>query len=106
MNTATTLLDAETVNAKLTSDQLFLEKALVALYMKQTLDEQRNEATHHQNNVGFNSADARKCSYCAAWVKSGRHLSGRFLGDMKKRLPKYAKQVAYLYNNEPHLFAQ
>ena len=70
-----------------------MERAIIAIFNHQTHDEQRCSETKEHNNVGFTGCDARKMSYYAGWIKSGRHLSGRHLEVAFKRIGKYAGQL-------------
>lgn len=87
------MLDAQIIRSKLTTDQRWLEAAILALYAMQTQDEKQVGDTRHDNDRGFNSADARPLSYYARWLQTGRHLTGRYLLDAQQRCQKYAKQL-------------
>lgn len=90
----------EQIKKNLQTNQRWLERAIVVLYDYQTSDEQHAEETKHRNDVGFNSADARKLSYYAQWLKSGKHLSGNHLQKAFKVVPKYHKQILNLINEK------
>lgn len=60
-----------------------VERAILVLYSRQTEDEQMSKNTRHRNGRGFNSSEARKGSYMAKWVESGKHLSGQWLIDAR-----------------------
>jgi len=68
-------------------------RAMVAIHNLQTKDEQNSRATKESNGVGFNSFDARNGSYYAAWVKSGKVLTGRFLARARRMAKKYQGQL-------------
>jgi hypothetical protein len=87
------MLNEQIIRTKLFTDQRWLEAAILALYDRQTNDEKQVGDTRHDNDRGFNSADARRLSYCARWLRSGRSLNGRFLNDARQRCQKYAKQL-------------
>lgn len=87
------MLTEAVIKTKLVTNQRWLEAGLVALYRKQTADEQAHSDTKHRNGQGFNSSDAPLLSYYAKYCLSGRHLSGKHLEKAQKRLQKYAKQL-------------
>jgi hypothetical protein len=84
---------AEEIKHKLETDQKWLERAIVAIYNKQTADEKNSEETKYHNGVGFSGADAHLLTYCAHWILSGKSLSGKYLALAKKKMVKYAKQL-------------
>jgi hypothetical protein len=88
------------IRSKIETDQPWLERALLALYARQTRDEQDSEETLLLNNVGFTGADAPFLTYCAKWVESGKHLSGRFLDDVRRRMVKYVGQLTRIANGQ------
>lgn len=78
----------------LASNNRAVERALVALYHRQTVDEQRTSTTKESNGVGFNAKDAEYATYLAKWVLSGRHLTGRHLEAGRRIATFYARQLA------------
>jgi hypothetical protein len=78
----------------LASNNRAVERALVALYHRQTVDEQRTSTTKESNGVGFNARDAEYATYLAKWVISGRHLTGRHLEAGRRIATFYARQLA------------
>jgi len=70
-----------------------VEKAMVALYNRQTADEQSTQETRHSNGVGFSGAHAHLGSYYAKWVLSGRNLTGRHLEKARAMSLKYTDQL-------------
>lgn len=72
---------------------LAVERAVVAIYDRQTCDEQNVEETRHRNGVGFASCHAHLGSYYAKWVLAGRHLTGRHLDKARRIVRWYAKQL-------------
>jgi len=90
----------EHIEAKIATDQRWLERAILAIYERQTRDEQVSETSKYQNFRGFNGPDAHRMTYYACWLKSGRHLSGRHLDDARKRVKKYCGQLLRIANGE------
>ena len=83
----------DSIRHLLATNDRAVERALVVLYDRQEADEKVSDETRHDNNVGFNSADARKLSYYARWVISGRHLDGWHLMEARRRVGKYSRQL-------------
>jgi hypothetical protein len=77
------------------SNQAWAERALQALYAKQTTDERNSHQTIEKNHVGFNGVDAEILTSFAEQLATGRrqHLSPKQLAIAYKKLPKYAKQL-------------
>jgi hypothetical protein len=90
----------EVIKAKLSSDQRWIERAIIVLHERQTREEQQSEVTIEANGVGFNAFDAKRLSYYANWLLGGKHLSGKHLEQAKRALPKYAKQILSLINHQ------
>jgi len=85
----------ETIKVKLLTNPEWVERAILALYEKQTSDEQATMETGHDNNMGFNKPDARRMSFVAEFLKGGKHLTKeKALGVYGVKLQKYAKQLA------------
>jgi hypothetical protein len=81
------------IREKLEESQAWLERGILAIYEKQTNDEQESRATRKRNNVGFSGCDAARMSYYAEWIRSGKHLSGDHVEKAKKTMVKYAGQL-------------
>ena len=75
-----------------------VERAMVALLAKQTQDEQATEQTRHSNGVGFSGCNARRGTYYAKWVLSGKHLTGRHFDSATKIAKMHAGQFARIAN--------
>jgi hypothetical protein len=84
------LCTKHTVVHALMTNPLAVEKALVMLYDRQTEDEQSHTTTKHDNRRGFNTAHAKRGSYLAKWIKSGRRLTGRFVDEGRQIALYYA----------------
>lgn len=77
----------------LSTNDRAVEKAIVVLYNRQTVDEQMAKDTRHKNGRGFSAGDARKGSYMAKYVLDGNHLSGKWLMDARAMAFKYIGQL-------------
>jgi hypothetical protein len=83
----------ELIKEQLSTNPKWIERGLVVLYQRQTLDEQRSGNTIVDNKMGFNGSDSRYLSYCAKWVLGGNTLNEKHLKKCGKMLPKYWKQI-------------
>jgi len=84
----------ERIEQLLIRNDYAVERAMVAIYNRQTRDEKATSDTHHFNKVGFSAAHASKGSYYARWVMSGRHLTGFHLDKARDMAIKYRRQLA------------
>lgn len=71
-----------------------VERALLALYHCQTVDEQHTSSTTESNGRGFNATDAEYASYLARWLLSGRHLTGSHIARGRAIALRYVGQLA------------
>ena len=76
-----------------------VERGIVALWKHQTADEQHEQQTKLNNNVGFCSWAARSGTYYANWVNSGRSLTGKHLDKARKIVLHHAGQITEIANN-------
>lgn len=74
-------------------DNFMVERAVVALFKRQTRDERANEHTIWLNQQGFNAADAAILTRGAKWVLAGNRLDGKYLVEVRQRLLKYTRQL-------------
>lgn len=88
------------IKTKIQDNQEWLERAVLAIYQRQTEDEQIHEATIEHNKVGFSGVDAKYMSWIAGWIASGRHLSGKHLDKTRTRMTKYAGQLTKIANGQ------
>lgn len=77
----------------LATNQRAIEKALVLLYRRQTVDEQQAKQTRCINGRGFNAADASVLTVYAEHILSGRTLSDGDYDEAGHRLRKYVGQL-------------
>lgn len=83
----------EAIKALLDSSDAAVERAVVAIFKRQTDDEQVREETRHRNGVGFAACHAHRGSYYARWILAGRHLSGQHLDKARRMVRWYARQL-------------
>lgn len=79
---------------KITTDQNWTERAVVAIYRKQTSQEVNSMQTIEHNNVGFNGVDAPIMTSFAEWILRGRRLTPKQLSLAQRKIRKYAGQLA------------
>ncbi len=83
----------ETIKALLDRSQEAVERAVVAIYRRQTEDEQAAYETKHHNRVGFAACHAALGTYYAKWILSGKHLSGSHVKRARRMVRHYAGQL-------------
>jgi hypothetical protein len=94
----------EQVRERIATSNTSVERAILAIYARQTSDEQTSDQTKHSNNMGFTGADARMLSSFAKWigkrsqyVPEGKRLSDKQIAYARPRLAKYAVQLLKVY---------
>lgn len=91
---------AEFIKDKIFTDNLWLFRAVLAIYKLQTQDEKRKGFTRHNNNVGFNGPDSVFLSSIAELITLNRSLSEKQIYVTKKKMIKYCGQLAKIANKE------
>lgn len=83
-------------------DVRWIERAVIAIFNKQTENEKEVESTNMRNNVGFTGADAKILTSFAKQLlrNKNRHLSDKQLAIAKRRIVKYAGQLAKIANGK------
>lgn len=98
MNTTVATWTPETVDALLVNNPRAVERAIVALFARQTEDEKSSDSTRHSNSRGFNAADARKLSFIAKFLGEGKHLKTETCKRYVAIVRKYRAQLADIAN--------
>ena len=75
-----------------------VERAMVAIWERQTADEKETQGTRHHNGRGFAAWSARSGTYYAGWVRSGRRLTGKHLAKARKIALYHAGQLTDFAN--------
>lgn len=70
-----------------------VERAVLAIYNRQTEDEKNSSTTTHRNGRGFSGAHAELGTYYAKWILSGRQLTGRHLCKARAMSKRYVAQL-------------
>jgi hypothetical protein len=76
----------------------WVERGILALYERQTLDERASCAVRHNNDLGFMVMFAAKGTYYANWIRSGRTLTGKHLDLARKICIKQVGQLTDIAN--------
>ena len=92
------------VKAKLATDPIWAQKALLKIFEFQTLDEQKCKDTIYHNGVGFNGTDWEILSSFALQFRKKRYLSDKQMKYVFKKMPKYWGQVVKI-SDEKQLHA-
>ena len=83
----------EEIRALLDRSLEAVERAVVAIYRRQTEDEKEAYETKHHNRVGFAACHAGLGTYYAKWILSGKHLSGSHVERARRMVRHYAGQL-------------
>lgn len=68
----------------LSTNDVWVERALVMLYQRQTQEEQTKDSTKHRNTIGFQRGDDETMSPLARKVIAGGKLSDRELSYVRR----------------------
>ena len=107
MHTSQEILNASLANARvmvqenMRDNDQWLYRGLIAIYDRQTADEQNSETTKHDNGIGFSGTDAQILSSFAQQViefntgksKFNHPLSLRQKELCRRKMNKYAMQL-------------
>jgi len=88
------------IKQKLLTDNYWLFRAVIAVHACQTFDEKMAAETVHKNKRGFNKPDAAVLSPYAEELLSGGRLDDKAVSVCRRRMPKYAKQLARIANKK------
>jgi hypothetical protein len=88
------------IKAQLQTDDRWLLRGLLAIYQRQTADEQVAQATIERNNVGFNGCDAQFLTDIAQKYQKYGRLSDKQIIAVRKCMLKYARQLTRIANKE------
>jgi len=90
----------EDIVAMLNTNDRAVERGVVAIWQRQTADEQDSDTTRHSNGIGFSGWSAHSGSYYAKWVESGRRLTGKHLDKARKIALHHVGQLTRIANGE------
>ena len=83
----------EQVQHLLQNDIRWLTRGIVAIYERQTQDEQKQDTVKYHNRKGYKPQDAKFLSSLAKWIIAGRPLTEKQTYVAKKKMTKYAGQI-------------
>lgn len=95
---ATKVWTEDEIKNLLQTDTKFLCRALKRLYERQTVEEKSSKDTHVVNGRGFNKIDAELLSGICEWGMAHGKLTDKQVEIVRKRIMKYAKQLASIAN--------
>ena len=95
-----TTWNADSLWNVLSKNDAQLVKALHRLYDYQTRTEKIDRETKYFNKVGFNGTDGKFMSSLATFHKRFGYLSSKQMFCLRKRMKKYAGQLAKIANGE------
>ncbi|QDJ96237.1 hypothetical protein Xoosp13_50 [Xanthomonas phage Xoo-sp13] len=90
----------EEIHAKLKTDDKWLIRGLLAIYARQTDEEQNADVTKESNGIGFNAFDATILSDMAKQYKRTAFLSKRQIAIVRKCMLKYSGQLYRISRGE------
>lgn len=91
----------EEVKEKLATDDKWLVRGLLAIHARQTEEEKATETTKEQNGIGFNGVDANILTDLVnQYKRTNGFLSPRQIALIRKKMVKYAGQLARIANKE------
>lgn len=76
-----------------------VQRAILAIYRRQTSEEQAYQTTRHSNGVGFGAFDAEFLSSLAQRLERGWDLSEKQLAFGRSKIKRYWRQLAEIANN-------
>ena len=90
----------EIIKARISVDDAWLMRGVLAIYAQQTAEEQRTEQTIEKNGVGFNGCDAVFLSSIAEFIKRNGFLTPKQLRYTRMKMIKYSGQLARIANED------
>lgn len=88
------------IRAKLETNDKWLVRGLLAIYDNQTTEEQIVEGVVVDNGIGFNGVDGEILTKMAKWYKSKGFLSPKQIALVRRKMLKYAGQLAKIANEK------
>jgi len=93
-------MEADIIRNMLQTNDRWLLRGIVAIWMRQTSREQVFQCTTELNGVGFNSVDAPFLSSLALQLQEHGSLSPKQKEWARKKMLKYAGQLARIAKGE------
>lgn len=95
------MISKESIKDLILRNNRAVERAILAIYQRQTEDEKMVEETTHHNGIGFSGAHARLGTYYAKWILKGNALTGRHLEKARAMSLHYVGQLVDIANSRP-----
>jgi len=90
----------EGIQQLLDSNPKAVQRAIVAIYKRQTADEQASKTTRVHNSVGFSAIDAQLLTSFAEQIGRGRTLSEKQLTLGRAKIKRYWRQLMEIANGK------
>ena len=91
----------QSIRELLSTDEKWIEKAIILLYSYQIESEKEEGITVEQNGKGFNYKESLVLSVYAEYLIKGNTLTEYQLELAKEKLPKYAGQILKYIQSNP-----
>lgn len=88
------------IKEKVATDDRWAIRAMLAIYKRQTATEKAMQETRDRNGVGFNGVDGQIMSSIAEFYLKHNFVSRKQMVIIKKKMGKYAGQLAKIANRE------
>lgn len=89
-------VEIQNIKNSIMENDIYMYQALMTIYKYQTEDEQECYSTYQQNGIGFNAVDADILTSFAKFFEVKGYLTDKQKEIAKKKLLKYAGQIAGL----------
>lgn len=88
----------DSIKTLLDTNAKAVTRGILAIYERQTADEQRADRTSHSNGIGYSAFDAEFMSSLARQIGQGRTLSVKQMAIGRNKIKRYAGQLAEIAN--------
>lgn len=88
----------EQIKAMIIENDKAVLRGVLAIYDRQTADEQSADTTSHNNGIGFNGVDAPIMSSFAKFILKYNRLSEKQMAIARKKMVKYCGQLTRIAN--------
>lgn len=97
-----TVWNKDTVQHLLNTNDRAVVRALMAIYARQTTEEQQTQAATEHNGVGFSGVDAEILSSFAQFYQSHGYLTDKQMSLLRARIQKYWSQLLRIAQSKGH----
>jgi hypothetical protein len=81
------------IRTQLQESDAWLKRGILAIYKRQTADEQATDDVKHDNGMGFTGVNAPFLSSIAKQILAGRELSQKQVAASRRSMLKYSGQL-------------